>query len=50
MMDVLPVELSVELEMSVVIVAECSYSAMKALPFTGSNGVLSKVFMDDNAE
>lgn len=41
MMDVLLGELSDELEMSILILAECYYSAMKALPFSYSNGVLS---------
>lgn len=41
MMDVLLSELLGELEMSILISAECYYSAMKALPFSYSNGVLS---------
>lgn len=41
MMDVLLVEFSDELAMSIVIVAECYYSPMKALPFSCANGDLS---------
>lgn len=41
LMDVLLCKLSDELEMSMLIVAECCYSAMKALPISCSNGVLS---------
>lgn len=48
MMDGPLCELSDELEMSNLIVAECYHSAMKALCFSCSNGV--QPFMDDNAE
>lgn len=54
MMDVLLCELSGELEMSILIVAECYYSAKKALPFSYPNGVLSTslywMIMQSNGE
>lgn len=41
MMDILLSELFGELVMSILILAECYYLAMKALPLPCSNGVLS---------